>query len=81
MTNVLEHKGKKIFYKYDEYQDALFLTFVEKPEHSYYEELGNGIMVRKDADTDAIVGYTVRNISAKILESFLTEKMSNSSQV
>lgn len=79
MTNVLEHKGKKIFYKYDEYQDALFLTFVEKPELSYYEELEHGIMVRRDAETDAIIGYTVRNISAKILESFLGEKMANSS--
>jgi len=81
MTNFIVHKGKKIFYKYDEYQDALFLTFVEKPELSYYKELDNGVMVRKDADTDAIIGYTVRNISAKILESFLTEKMVDSSLV
>lgn len=78
MTNFVVHKGKKIFYKYDEYQDALFLTFVEKPALSYYEELDNGIMVRKDADTDAVIGYTVRNISAKILDSFLNEKIVNS---
>lgn len=78
MTNVLLHKGKEFFYKYDEYQDALFLTFVEKPALSYYEELENGVMVRKDADTDAVIGYTVRNISAKILESFLSDKMVNS---
>jgi len=81
MTNILIYEGKKVFYTYDEYQDALFLTFVENPGLSYYEELDNGIMVRKDADTDAVIGYTVRNVSAKILKSFLSEKMINSSVV
>lgn len=71
MTNNLIHKGKKIYYKYDDYQDALFLTFVEKPGITYYEELDNGILVRKDAESDEIIGYTVRNISTKILKSYL----------
>jgi hypothetical protein len=35
-------------------------------------------MVRKDAGTDAVIGYTVRNISAEILDSFLSEKMVDS---
>lgn len=79
MTNVFIHKGKKIYYKYDDYQDALFLTFVENPGLSYYEELENGIMVRKDAKSNEIVGYTVRNVSAKIFKSYLEENIFNSS--
>lgn len=71
MTNFIEYKGKRIFYEYDEYQDALFLTFIENPGLTYYEELENGVMVRKDVDTDEIVGYTIRNISKKIVQEYL----------
>ncbi|MFQ5752213.1 MAG: hypothetical protein ACE5HI_09475 [bacterium] len=78
MINVLTHKGKKIFYKYDEYQDALFLTFTENPRLSYYDELENGIMVRKDAETNKIIGYTVRNISTKIFKSYVNENLIDS---
>ena len=75
MVNVLNHKGQKIYYEYDQYQDALFLTFVKNPPLSYYEEQEKGIMVRKDAETDKTIGFTVRNISVKILESYLDDSL------
>lgn len=70
------YKGKEIYYSYDEYQDALFLTFREEPGLTYYEELENGILVRRDVENDEIVGYTVRNISSKIFKSFVEEQLS-----
>ncbi len=47
------------------------MTFIENPGLTYYEELENGVMVRKDVDTDEIVGYTIRNISKKIVQEYL----------
>lgn len=38
-------------------------------------ELDKGIMIRRDAETEEIVGYTVRNISAKILKSYIDDSL------
>ncbi len=62
--------GKTIYYEYDEYQDALFVTFDREPPLSYYEEQENGVMVRREADTDRIVGCTIRNVSLKVCQQY-----------
>jgi len=62
--------GRPVCYEYDEYQDALFVTFQKEPPLSYYEELENGILVRREAETDRIVGYTVRNVSLKVCQQY-----------
>lgn len=62
--------GKPVYYEYDEYQDALFVTFEKEPPLSYYEELENGILVRREAETDRIVGYTIRNVSLKVCQQY-----------
>jgi len=71
MTRETVVDGKTLFYEYDEYQDALFITFMRTPPLSYYEELDNGIMMRHDADTDQVIGYTIRNVSLKVCKQFL----------
>ncbi|OGG55211.1 MAG: hypothetical protein A3F84_08310 [Candidatus Handelsmanbacteria bacterium RIFCSPLOWO2_12_FULL_64_10] len=62
--------GKPVYYEYDEYQDALFVTFEKEPPLSYYEEPENGILIRREAETDRIVGYTVRNVSLKVCQQY-----------
>ena len=62
--------GKPAYYEYDEYQDALFVTFAKEPSLSYYEELENGTMVRREAETDRVIGYTVRNVSLKVCQQY-----------
>ena len=56
---------RSAYYEYDDYQDALFVTFDQEPPLSYYEELEDGVMVRREAETDRVVGFTIRNISLK----------------
>jgi hypothetical protein len=63
-------KGKTIYYDYDEYQDALFVTFDKDPPLSYYEELEDGILIRRAAESDCIVGCTIRNVSFKVFEQY-----------
>jgi hypothetical protein len=60
--------GKRLYYEYDDYQDALFVTFDKEPPLSYYEELENGVMVRRATETDQVVGYTIRNVSVKVCQ-------------
>jgi hypothetical protein len=62
--------GKHVYYEYDEYQDALFVTFDKESPLSYYEELENGVMVRREAENDRIVGYTIRNVSLKVCQQY-----------
>lgn len=71
MQREIEFDGKTLYYDYDEYQDALFITFSKEVGLTYYEEMDDGIMARRDADTDEIVGYTIRNISIKICRQYL----------
>ena len=49
------------------------ITFSKKLGLTYYEELAldDGLMVRRDANSDEIVGYTIRNISMKICRQYL----------
>ena len=62
--------GKPVYCEYDEYQDALFVTFEKELPLSYYEEMENGVLVRREAETDRIVGYTVRNVSLKVCQQY-----------
>ncbi|MBI4531538.1 MAG: DUF2283 domain-containing protein [Candidatus Latescibacteria bacterium] len=62
--------GKLLYYEYDEYQDALFVTFERESPLSYYEELDQGILVRREAETDRVVGYTIRNVSLKVCQQY-----------
>jgi uncharacterized protein YuzE len=71
MQREIEINRKILYCDYDEYQDALFITFSQKPGLTYYEELNDGLMIRRDADTDEIVGYTIRNISMKICRQYI----------
>ena len=70
MKQETEINGKTIHYEYDDYQDAIFVSFDKEPPLSYYEELENGVMVRREADTDRIIGFTVRNVSRKVFEQY-----------
>ena len=65
--------GKTIFYEYDEYQDALFVTYRESLGLTYYEELEGGVLRRCDAESDEVVGYTIRNVSLKVCQQFVPE--------
>ena len=71
MKREIEIDRKTFYCDYDEYQDALFITFSKEPGLTYYEELDDSLMIRRDADTDEIVGYTIRNISMKICRQYL----------
>ena len=62
--------GKTAYCQYDEYQDALFVTFDKEPPLSYYDEKDDGILVRREVDSDRIIGYTIRNISAKVCQKY-----------
>ena len=62
--------GKTIYFEYDEYQDALFVTFDQDPPLSYYEEQENGVLIRRETETDHIVGCTVRNVSLKVCQQY-----------
>ena len=73
MQREIKFNGKTFYYDYDEYQDALFITFSKELGLTYYEEIDDGIMVRRDANTDEIVGYTIRNISVKICRQYLSK--------
>lgn len=63
-------RGKKVYYAYDDYQDALFVTFEKDPPLSYYEEREGGILIRREAESDRIVGCTIRNVSLKMCEQY-----------
>ena len=71
MQKEIEIEGKNLYCDYDEYQDALFITFEKELGLTYYEELADGLMVRRDAESDEIVGYTIRNVSIKICRQYL----------
>jgi len=71
MPREIEIDGRTVYCDYDEYQDALFVTYSKELNLTYYEELSDGLMARRDADTDEIVGYTIRNVSMKICRQFL----------
>ena len=62
--------GKTAYCQYDEYQDALFVTFDKEPPLSYYDEKDHGILVRREVDSDRVVGYTIRNISVKVCQQY-----------
>lgn len=62
--------GKSAYYEYDDYQDALFVTFDQEPPLSYYEELEDGLMVRREIETDRILGFAIRNVSLKLCQQY-----------
>lgn len=70
MQRKIEFDGQTLYYDYDEYQDALFITFLKQVGLTYYEEMDDGLMARRDADTNKIVGYTIRNVSLKICRQY-----------
>lgn len=70
MTQEVVINGKPVYYEYDEYQDALFVTIEKEPPLSYYEEMENGVLARREVDTDRMVGYTVRNVSLKVCQQY-----------
>ena len=71
MPMEIKISGKPFYCDYDPYQDALFITFSKSIDLTYYEEEDDGLMIRRDADSDEIVGYTIRNISLKICRQYL----------
>ena len=71
MRREIEIDERTVYCDYDEYQDALFVTYSKELGLTYYEELNDGLMARRDADTDEVVGYTIRNVSMKICRQFL----------
>ena len=73
MPMEIEMSGKPLYCDYDPYQDALFITFSKTTGLTYYEEGDDGLLIRRDADTDEIVGYTIRNISLKICRQYLPQ--------
>lgn len=59
-------KVKNKFLDYDSENDVLYLYF-EKAQEAISREVGDGIFLRLDPNTDQVVGVTVLNIRKKIL--------------
>lgn len=59
-------KMKSKFLDYDIENDVLYIYF-EKAQEAISREVGDGIFLRLDPNTDQVVGVTVLNIRKKIL--------------
>lgn len=59
-------KVKNKFLDYDSENDVLYLYF-EKVQEAISREVGDGIFLRLDPNTDQVVGVTVLNIRKKII--------------
>lgn len=59
-------KMKSKFLDYDIENDVLYIYF-EKAQEAISREVGDGIFLRLDPNTDQIVGVTVLNIRKKII--------------
>jgi len=57
---------KSKFLDYDIENDVLYIYF-EKAQEAISREVGDGIFLRLDPNTDQVVGVTVLNIRKKIL--------------
>ncbi len=55
---------KKLRIHYDDLGDYLEIMFGE-PKPSYYEDLGNDNLVRKDEETDEIIGFAFWNVKKR----------------
>lgn len=66
--------GRTIYYEYDEHQDAVFVTFQKDVGSTYYEELEQDVLARRDSETNRVVGYTLRNIILKACQHFLPQE-------
>ncbi|MCK9596623.1 DUF2283 domain-containing protein [Candidatus Pacearchaeota archaeon] len=54
---------------YDRESDVLYISFVEPPVPAICDEVEEGILVRHDMNTDAIVGVTIIDFQ-KMVEEF-----------
>lgn len=59
-------KMKSKFLDYDIENDVLYIYF-EKAQEAISREVGDGIFLRLDPNTDQVVGVTVLNIRKKII--------------
>ncbi len=57
---------KSKFLDYDIENDVLYIYF-EKAQEAISREVGDGIFLRLDPNTDQVVGVTVLNIRKKII--------------
>ncbi len=55
---------KKLTISYDKEADVMYLSFAE-PAPAYGEEIEEGVFVRYDPDSHALVGITIVNFSQK----------------
>jgi uncharacterized protein YuzE len=59
-------KMKSKFLDYDIENDVLYLYF-EKAQDAVSREIGDGLFLRLDPNTDQVVGVTVLNLRKKII--------------
>ena len=61
--------GSLVSYVFDTTQDALYITFSDQANPSYYDETDDiDLMIRRDSQTDVVVGITVRNVNHRVGE-------------
>ena len=53
-----------IHFDYDEKSDVLY-AFIDEPDETYYEELSNGVFLRKDYHSDRVIGFMIVNYSKR----------------
>lgn len=49
-----------IRFDYDENADVLY-AFIDEPVKTYYEEVSNGVFLRRDYSSDRVIGFMIIN--------------------
>jgi len=60
----------KIKYKYDERSDVLYAS-IGNPRPGISEEPFDGILIRRDANTGEVIGFTIINYSRQKRDGFI----------
>lgn len=58
---------KGLIFKYDEHADVLYIS-VGEPRPAVSEELDDGVVVRRDPDTNKVVGVTIIDFRTTFLK-------------
>jgi uncharacterized protein YuzE len=60
----------KLHFSYDKHADVLY-AFKDVPKEAWCEEVSDGILIRRDIDTDEIIGFTIVNFKRQRAGGFL----------
>ena len=73
----ISEKKEKVQWDYDADADVLYIS-IGKPEKAEGIDLGNGVIVRVNPDTNEIIGFTILNPVQKTLLELKTLETSTS---